>query len=311
MDAQDYLEARPAIRAKLAQRLRWDEVPDGVWARLEGLKLVYEVAWHRDKASWRELLEAARTERAELPDSSPGSGAPPGRGTERDAPREIVFEPSEDTRRRGEVYSGLVAAKAERRADVRNFRRTFLEGFGLTAQAADSYFGGGESGRNRLDRSDRARRKLDRIARSLSRFYGWTERQAARYVLTSEEPVYRPVRVAVASTDSTARVTITADVWADVEEVTNAYRAARRQILGSDKQKIPELSLELVRFVKGQTGKDGTRPSWPEMLERWNRRYPTWRFATYRAIRQHHERAHDRLMRPGYNRPQWKRRDPS
>lgn len=205
----------------------------------------------------RRLLEAYRDGQA----NASGSGAPPGRGG-RDAPREIDFEPSEGTRRRGEVYNEVATIEASRLRRVQNFRRTCLQGYGLTAEAAESYLQGRESGRDKLDRSTVARNRLDRLARSLSRFYGWRENDAARFVLTGEKPTYRPVRVAVAHTENTARIVIEADAWCEVEEVENAYKSARRQMLGGDRQKIPKRSLELVAFVYRQTEEHGDRPPW-------------------------------------------------
>jgi hypothetical protein len=114
------------------------------------------------------------------------------------------------------VYGEVAAAEAERRHDVYNFRRSYLrdglftEGEAanfqlpgrytsrlLTTEEADAFLEGRETGRGTLDRSTMARGKLRRLAGRLARSYNWRERDAAHFVLTGREPVYRPVRVAV------------------------------------------------------------------------------------------------------------------
>jgi hypothetical protein len=320
VDAQEYIEARLRCRAEAARRLRWDKVPDAVWVRAEDLGLVLDVALHQDKDSWRELLTFLRTEREEL------SGRTSGRGGERPASEDIEIELEDNTRRRGSVYGEVAAAAAEQRSDVRTFRWRYLQGYGLTSEAAIAFLEGRDTGHPRIDhltfdRRVKVEKQLRRLGSKLARFYGWRERDAGHFVLTGQEPVYQPVRVVVTWGESirdqvpnSVRIVITADVWTDTEEVANAYRAARRQILGGDRRRrrIDDRPLEVVRFVTRQIREHGPDLKWPELQRRWNGEHPPgddWHYADRNGLWRAYKRAYKRLWRPEYIRPKWKRDD--
>jgi len=319
MDVEEYMEARRRCRAEAAQRLGWVELPDAAWARADDLELIYDVVKHRDKKSWRELLDVLRTEREDLSDRTA-----PGRGEERAAPQEIVIELEDHTRRRGQVYGEVAATAAEQRSDVRSFRRRYLQGYGLTPEGALAFLEGRDTGHPKIDRLTLDRRvkvekRLRKLAGKLARSYGWQERQAARFILTGQVPIYRPVHVTVGFSEivndhvpTTARVVITSDVWVDPREVANAYKAARRQILGGDRtrRRINDRALEVVRFVTWQTREHGPGLEWPELQRRWNGAAPKkWQYSDRNGLWRAYKRNYERLWRPKYDRPKWKRRD--
>jgi len=326
MDVQEYEEKRCECRAKLARGLRWEDVPDAVWGHLDSLGLVYDAVFsgiekpvkelQKHDEAWQELESEARDYRRELESYTRDKRGlakermplSPSRREQRDALQEIEIELDDDTEKRGEVYSETAATLAEQRPDVRRFRSRYLGGRLLTEGEADAFV---RAGRNT------GRKRLDRLALTLNHFYGWKVPAAVRFLLTGKEPDYRPVRVAVGFGESireyvpnTARVVVEADAWADVEEVANAYRAARRQILGGDrkKRKMNERSLEVVRFVTGHIRKQGFLLPWPELQRQWNQDYPQWRYNDRNGLARAYQRSYKRLMHPKYNYPEWKRR---
>lgn len=288
MDARDYEDALHECRAKLADRLRWEEVPDAVWGYVCSEGLAYDAII---SGSWERLENEARNYR-ERGSSGRGGAERNERGAS-EAPQEIKVELGEHTLRRAEVFGTVAVTLAEQRPDVQRFRRRYWRGS-----------------------PDADRRRHDRLASRLARAYGWDKHAASLFLLTGQEPEHRPLKVSVVFGESehepntSARVVVEADAWTEVEEVANAYRAARRQLLGGDrkKRKMDERSLEVVRFVTRQRKKQGSLPPWPELQSRWNRDYPQWRYDDRNALARAYKRAYERLVRPEYNRPKWKRR---
>lgn len=230
-----------------------------------------------------------------------------GRGKElRGSAQEIAVELDPYTRHRGKVFSEVAVALAEQRRDVRNLRWR-LRSYPLSHDEADDF----------LTQQGKIRWKLDRLAATLARFYGWRERDVALFILTGEEPVYRPLRVQVAFGDSsrphvpnTARVVIEADTWVDAKEVVKAYRAAQRQLLGGgDNRKVQDQVLEVARFVARRLREHGGKESWNEWWREWNEKHPEkypkgWRYSAPHGFKQ----AFERFVHPKYRRPKWKRR---
>ena len=216
---------------------------------------------------------------------------------------------------RRRVFSELAATLAALRPDVQSFRWRYLRGCLLTEKEADAFLKMRDTGPRTLDiRHISAQRQLNRLAARMARLYGWCERDAALFLLTGREPEYRPVRVMVRFTESTyeyvpntARVTVMAEVWADKEEVAEAFGTAQRQILGHDNRKKPDKVLEAVRFVAHQIREHGSRPSWEKLAGLWNRTHPGQRYNSRQGLRQ----AFERFTHPDYNPPKWKYRDTS
>jgi len=290
------------IREQLEIRLR-ARVPHVVWNRLVKNGYVRDVYTGGDEDSWRELENEAREELEVYHDGASNGGTPPGRGSERAAPEEITVECYEHTRKRGQTLSEITAYLAEQRPDVLRFRRRYLRNRLLSNEEASAFLQGEGEGQ----------RKLKRLAGTLSRFYGCRERDAARFLLTSEPPGRKPVRVAVASVESNRpyvpsarRITIEADAWVDAEEITRAYKTAQRQVIGGDNRKPKAKTLEVVNFVLRQTEEHRARPSWPVLLDRWNQKHPEWRYQDYCEFRRLFDRFMRRTMNPMYRQPKWK-----
>ena len=109
---------------------------------------------------------------------------------------------------------------------------------------------------------------------------------------------------------STARITVTADVWVDAKDVERVFRETQRQILGGDAQPVEERTMEVVKFVarrmsecKGET--------WEKRWKAWNRTCPKdWRYKDYRGFRQTFKRFANRLHKP-YNLPNFPLPEPT
>jgi hypothetical protein len=268
---------------------------------------------------WQLLLDRVRGLLGVYEDRPASAGAAKtGRGKElRGTPQEIMVELDGDTNRRGEVFSEVAVALAEQRPDVRRFRRSYLRDGLLTTEEADAFLDGRDTGRSTLDRRITAQGTLRWRARTLSLFYGWRARDAAHFVLTGNEPVYRPVRVAVAHTDSTRpfipntpRIVITSDVWVDAREVARVFRDAQRQLLGGDNRKVPDRVLEVARFVARRIREQDGKETWNEWWREWNEEHPVkypkgWRYSAPHGFKQ----AFERFVHPKNRRPKWKRRD--
>jgi hypothetical protein len=86
---------------------------------------------------------------------------------------------------------------------------------------------------------------------------------------------------------NTARITITADVWVDPEEVERAFKDVQRQIRAGDGPagQMPERSLEVIRFIARRTRARGME-TWEKRRLVWNKSCPKgWRYSTYSGLR--------------------------
>lgn len=149
-------------------------------------------------------------------------------------------------------------------------------------------------------------RKLKKISTRLANRYPWTEEQACYLILTG-----RPIRAATmrakTSTNSTgapahryrrATITMEVDSWMPSEYVRRAYHDLQRTLLGENNRQ-PELrNVVLFRFVvdhsdlqivnREENLAKLTMPSWKELRELWNERYPQnheWHYGKDRAHR--------------------------
>ncbi len=180
-----------------------------------------------------------------------------------------------------------------------------------------------------------------RVAEGFGR--AWGEPQAAWFVLTGEATpsVALSGRIETSIADEMTRgaITLTAEPWVPAETVSHYYREMQREVLGGkDNRRLLDKSLALFRFFTEQVGKgvpgierpdydamlcdDGGvnvvpseddlrvpkplgRPSWPALLEGWNRHCPNpqWRYKDYRNFRRATMNAARALLHPTYDYP--------
>lgn len=67
---------------------------------------------------------------------------------------------------------------------------------------------------------------------------------------------------------------MTAEHWLPAEVVERNFRETQRRLLGGDKRRPSTRSLRVLEFVEDQIRSEGARPSWRELLRRWNAQYP-------------------------------------
>jgi hypothetical protein len=119
------------------------------------------------------------------------------------------------------------------------------------------------------------------------------------------------VYLSVAVGEGKAQIWIGAEAWVDAKEIAGAYRSAQQQLISDNKRKIPTHHLEAFRFVRRQTRRYGSRPSWARLWALWNEQHPERPYKQRNGLFQAFKEASVRLMRPKYDRPKWKRRDAS
>jgi hypothetical protein len=83
-----------------------------------------------------------------------------------------------------------------------------------------------------------------------------------------------------------ARIDMAIAPWISVETIAKNYRNAQRQILTKSNHASSLRRLAVLRFVKSTTRAEGERPSFPQLLSRWNEQYPAWRYKDYRGLAQ-------------------------
>ncbi len=166
-------------------------------------------------------------------------------------------------------------------------------------------------------------RKLWKLAERLSKTYLWREEDAVWFVLTGHAPSVRPLEVRGYITPPqhmaigripreyhpyTARITITADAWLNVKEVTRAFRDAQRQILagGDAAGRTPERTLEVVRFVARRIRERGEE-DWGTLWRAWNKTCPKgWRYRNERNFKQTYERFVEGVVYREYEWPNYR-----
>jgi hypothetical protein len=180
--------------------------------------------------------------------------------------------------------------------------------------------------------------RLWKLAERLSNTYRWRTGDAINFVLTGDGPHIEPITVGgdisqpllfpEVRTDldlskgiitakigdfsrpyrpSTARITISAEVWVDAGEVAQVFRKVQRQILGGDAKPPAEKTLESVKFTARRM-REHPEETWEERLLAWNQTcVEGWRKRNFRALRQAFERFTYRPL----NFPSWRSRDES
>jgi len=331
-------EEAEEYRRQLEARLR-ARVPEVIWHRLMRGGYVRAVHTGGDEDSWRELMDEAREELRIWRDGASGSIAP-GRGDERGGPQEIEVTLDDYTRRRGEVFSEVVAALADQHPGVKRFREAYLDGRFLTeyevglfvrTQERALFFKSQSAALNLQDHApdvalkihgrtlpiraqERILKELWELAELLADTYHWKELDTMWFVLTGQAPHRSPLQVTASVFSwrkerylpTTARIVVEAEVWVDAKHVGRAFREAQRHILGGDARSLPDRTLEVVEFVARHMRRY-PEESWNERLKAWNVRCRNeWRYKAYNGLRQVFERfIHHTYRSPNPARYQW------
>lgn len=93
-------------------------------------------------------------------------------------------------------------------------------------------------------------------------------------------------------------VEITAEHWLPASTIKENYLSARRRLTGEDARRPKPRSLAVLEFVEDETRQEGKRPTWAELLRRWNARFPDRRFGDDSNLRKTYAAAVETLCNP-------------
>jgi hypothetical protein len=269
--------------------LNGDETWD--WNSVKGLAQD-ELKYQRDLE--REVLEL-QGKSGEV--SSEGTG-----DVARPQHSETVFtiKLAERERKRADVLLKISMRQAAEHPDVKRFRDERLGGQRVLFDEAQAFISPGLS-------EEITDRELADLARRLERDYGWRRNDAAWFVLNGAVPRLRPLTTRASmhrSKHGTSSCEITLQVapWIPSEEVEKAFTQMRDQVRrSSGPGTVGERRLEVLRFVEEQRAEDGRRPNFEELLQVWNREYPRWAYADYRALSKAYREAFQEVVHPEYH----------
>jgi hypothetical protein len=326
LDARDWEEALWECRMWLAEQLEVEEVPDDVWGHVMKLGLPVDVIVHRDDESRYELVAAAKDYGKNPRGSSGNLRYDRSEGSE--VPSEIAVKPSKNALRRAEAFAEVAAVLADNHPRVKRFRRIQLRNRLLTDEEARAFLDQRCGGPLPVKRGTNAvARRLWKLAERLSKTYLWREEDAVWFVLTGHAPPVRPLEVRGYITPPqhmaigripreyrphTARITIAADAWLNVKEVTRAFRDAQRQILagGDAAGPTPERTLEVVRFVARRMRERGEENwgevDWGTYWRAWKKVCPEgWGYSNENNFKQTFERFIEGVVYRAYEWPNY------
>jgi hypothetical protein len=110
---------------------------------------------------------------------------------------------------------------------------------------------------------------------------GWSEEQAVAFVLSGWTPPLPKGRISVLVSDglfpALSRIAVEVDPRLSPREVAGHYNRMRKSFLGGRDRPMDDKHLALAVFAQ-ETITDGA--TWVALRERWNERWPRWRFAT-------------------------------
>jgi hypothetical protein len=129
---------------------------------------------------------------------------------------------------------------------------------------------------------------VEHVVRLAVRF-GWDPAYAATFAFAGATPMVEPLRASISVIDfpdeydstqvrSRARVLLEADPWIDEQTLVKAFRALRKELIGSDQHRPTPQQLEVFRFVvwrldeRGKPRKTAGNPrgSWQGLGREWN-----------------------------------------
>jgi hypothetical protein len=195
----------------------------------------------------------------------------------------------EYTTARAKALSEILAAIADERPDVTEFRETRLGGRLLAPKEARTLLDAPEDTLSELHTLEL--RKLGSIL--ASDYVGWSEEEAIWYVLTLETPRLRPIRTRGRGKFPNQHrpfqyeVTLTVLPWVPAKEVERAYRNLQKQLLEESSRETGVRILDVVQFCWAQFRKTRSTAPWRVYFERWNQTHPDNKFANWRNFREY------------------------
>jgi hypothetical protein len=157
---------------------------------------------------------------------------------------------------------------------------------------------------------------IQHVVRLAVRF-GWDPAYAATFAFAGVTPMVEPLRASISAIDfpdeynptqvrSRARVLLDADPWIDEQTLVTAFRALRKELIGSDQHRPTPRQLEVFRFVvwrldeRGNPRKDATNPqgSWQGIGRQWNAEHKDddWKYNQDDTIKKVFDSVNKRLV---------------
>lgn len=144
--------------------------------------------------------------------------------------------------------------------------------------------------------------------RELGRRYRWEEGDAGRFVLTGDAPPMPAIEGKVSVTIGGAHNTIRLTVRPYVSPVLVAqfYRALQAGFDLRPRRPTSERNLNILAFVSDVINREGKRPTWRALMDRWNAGHPDAQYTENRIFYRDYERAHRVIWAERYGVSGWR-----
>jgi hypothetical protein len=141
-------------------------------------------------------------------------------------------------------------------------------------------------------------RELVKVSESLASEFGWQRAQATMFVLTGDVPGVSPSAIEVRSPPTPglkygawrSRIVITVDPSLSPEEVAAIYKKSRAKLLKPRYRSLSERHMTIAGFAAAFGGVT------PELMGKWNSKYPKWQYSRYSVFSKSARAATERLL---------------
>ena len=117
------------------------------------------------------------------------------------------------------------------------------------------------------------------VTKLVTRSPWWQEAQAVAFVLTGVVPPLPRARITITySSHMPPRITLEVDPRLSSREVADIYAKARSEVFQGRDKPMGEKHLTLAAFL----AENATGETWQELMGKWNREYPKWKYTDYR-----------------------------
>jgi hypothetical protein len=310
---EEMLRAKVVKRRKEMNRLDGGYVPDRTWHYLKHKQYIEDALIQDDE---EKAIQHIVREIDELYSAVPYGGSRLSTQTDEyshhssdEVQEESMPKVGEYVSGRAKAISESLAAFADGRPDVIEFREKCLSGRLLSAEEASAVVDESESILG--DLRELELRKLGSIL--ANDYYGWDEQGAIWYVLTGTAPRLRPITIRgrgkLPAADGVVpfqhSVALSVLPWVPAKELERAYRTVQEQLLEEKPRETGLRIMEVAQFCWEQHRRTGPMPSWRTYFERWNRTFPEKRFKKWRNFREYFLRGAKAAI-PNYKLPELK-----
>jgi hypothetical protein len=141
----------------------------------------------------------------------------------------------------------------------------------------------------------------------LAKRYGWKEEDMVWFFLTGEAPrLSTPTLNVRFTTGNLPTITLTAPPWISAETIKKNYKKVQSQVLVKGNHALSLRSIAVLRFVERSIRERGKRQPWSELLARWNREHPEWKYEDYRNLSSTYYRTLKAVAYAPVRLPKWK-----